>query len=85
MEPTTVTLTEEQLKKPSILTFHTAGPWVMKIEQNKIYFNQEEFPDMTENEFAQTVLDILKHAQIIQYGLINHPLVVNAPESDGAV
>lgn len=48
------------MKPKSCIIFKNEGHWFMKIEHGgKIIFNREEFPTMTEDQFANKILDIL--------------------------
>jgi len=42
------------------ITFNNLEKWVMKIHHGKIIFNREDFPDLTPDDFAKKVVDILE-------------------------
>jgi len=44
----------------SQLFFSLDQNWIMKISENKIYFNRDKFPDFSENDFAERVIKILE-------------------------
>lgn len=53
---------EINVPKPiSQFIFYTDnGKWLIKINKDGIFFNKEEFPQMTPDQFAQCFIDILE-------------------------
>lgn len=53
--------------KPGAIQFCNDDTWVMSINEGRITFNREEFPDICADEFAYKILEILEKINLIKF------------------
>lgn len=58
---------------PRCITFHMccngsdSSNWMMKLTEGKIEFNSKDFPDMTMDDFAKGIIDILENSYNVKF------------------
>ncbi len=53
--------------KVSQIELHSGKYWILRIRENGIVFNHEEWPDATPSDFAQAFCDVLEKGYDVSF------------------
>ena len=59
--------TESPIAAPREICFSTGDAWIMKLTPEGVRFNNEAYPNLTANEIAKEIVDILEKNFAIEF------------------